>query len=136
MKKLLFLIVAIVVFGMAVNAQSIRGADGKRPNLSGLWKATDNPNPSRIVQPTGSEGRAPVNFTLGESHIGAGYWVSPTQVKLIQTFAPGGGCSVDMYLVFTVKSGTEIDLTFEFLESKCGFTKGAKGTAKLIRIGD
>jgi hypothetical protein len=109
-----------MLFSIVGNAQ--------RVNLTGTWKAADNPNIMYLAQ-TGDY----LTFTNEVSHVGAGYMVSPTRAKLIQTFNTGGGCSVDMSLVFYVKSRNLIDLAYEFLETKCGFIKGATGQTTLTR---
>lgn len=119
MKNLLLLIAAIMLFTIVGNAQ--------KTDLTGTWKAADNPNLAELVQNDGY-----ITFANGSSHIGAGYMVSQSKAVLIQTMS-GDGCSVDMYLIFNIRSKNQIDLTYEFLESKCGWTKGAKGSTTLTR---
>jgi len=123
MKKLLLLIVAIMVFGVAANAQ--------RKVMDGDWTSSDNP--SRFTFKEYGAGRFYIVFTNDvNTHRGAGYWVSPTQAKLVQTMTLGG-CSVDMYLIFTELTPDKMEVKYEFLEAKCGWRKGFTGKAVITR---
>lgn len=119
MKNLLISLIAIMLASLTANAQ--------RPNMNGIWIAADNPTPAVYVQQGDN-----ITFTNNSSHVGAGYWVSDSTARLIQTFT-AGGCAQDMYLVFDVITINQMKVTFRFLENKCGAVFGRTGQTIITR---
>jgi hypothetical protein len=119
MKNLLLIIAAVMLFSTAGNAQ--------KNNLSGTWNVVGGAGSMRIVEKGGF-----ISFTEGTTSIGAGYKVSQSKAVLVQTMT-GDGCSVDMYVIFDILSRNKLNMTYEFLEDRCGWKKGTGQSEVLTR---